>query len=169
VTLNARYVHTNLVTRDWRTLAEFYENVFGCTRLPPERDLAGEWLSAATGVPDAALRGVHLRLPSYGDQGPTLEVFLYQTLAARAEIAGRPMSGNATPSPPNPGRITAWASMSLWHLPPTTGHHRLLRRHGRRPAADLPARAGIPAAGGAGRGAVEQVRRWNLSFTAPAI
>jgi predicted enzyme related to lactoylglutathione lyase len=95
VTLNARYVHTNLVAGDWRTLAEFYENVFGCTRLPPERDLAGEWLSAATGVPDAALRGVHLRLPGYGDQGPTLEIFQYQTLATRpATAANRPGFGH---------------------------------------------------------------------------
>jgi len=95
MSLNARYVHTNLVARDWRTLAEFYENVFGCTRLPPERDLAGEWLSAATGVPDAALHGVHLRLPGYGEDGPTLEIFQYNVLAARpATAANQPGFGH---------------------------------------------------------------------------
>jgi predicted enzyme related to lactoylglutathione lyase len=75
----ARYVHTNLVARDWRSLAAFYESVFGCTALPPERDLAGPWLDRATGLDRAKIRGVHLRLPGYGDEGPTLEIFQYGT------------------------------------------------------------------------------------------
>jgi predicted enzyme related to lactoylglutathione lyase len=49
VTINARFVHTNLVARDWRRLARFYEQVFGCTPVPPERDLSGQWLEDATG------------------------------------------------------------------------------------------------------------------------
>jgi catechol 2,3-dioxygenase-like lactoylglutathione lyase family enzyme len=32
-------------------------------------------------VPGAALRGVHLQLPGYGADGPTLEVFTYSALA----------------------------------------------------------------------------------------
>jgi len=31
----ARYVHTNLVARDWRKLAAFYQDLFGCAPLPP--------------------------------------------------------------------------------------------------------------------------------------
>jgi hypothetical protein len=31
-----KYVHTNLLSRDWRRLADFYEEVFGCVRLLPE-------------------------------------------------------------------------------------------------------------------------------------
>ena len=50
--LRARYVHTNLVAQDWRRLATFYEGVFGCIPVPPERDLSGEWLDALTGVPN---------------------------------------------------------------------------------------------------------------------
>jgi len=75
--IRARYVHTNLIAEDWKRLAAFYERVFGCVPLPPERDLAGEWLEAATGVPQARIRGMHLRLPGYGDGGPTLEIFQY--------------------------------------------------------------------------------------------
>jgi catechol 2,3-dioxygenase-like lactoylglutathione lyase family enzyme len=75
---NARYVHTNLVARDWKTLARFYEQVFGCTPVPPERDLSGQWLDDAVGIQDAHIRGIHLRLPGYGDEGPTLEVFQYK-------------------------------------------------------------------------------------------
>lgn len=77
----ARYVHTNLIARDWRALAGFYEKVFGCTAIPPERDYSGPGFEAGTGVPGAKLQGVHLRLPGNGDHGPTLEIFNYSQLA----------------------------------------------------------------------------------------
>jgi catechol 2,3-dioxygenase-like lactoylglutathione lyase family enzyme len=78
--MKARFAHVNLVARDWRTLASFYQDVFGCVTVPPERHLRGEWLSRATGVADAALEGIHLRLPAGGDNGPTLELFQYSTV-----------------------------------------------------------------------------------------
>jgi predicted enzyme related to lactoylglutathione lyase len=77
VNVYARYCHTNLVARDWHALAGFYERVFGCTPMPPERDLKGAWLDNATHLRGARIRGVHLRLPGYGDGGPTLEIFQY--------------------------------------------------------------------------------------------
>ena len=83
----ARFVHTNLIAHDWKTLARFYEQVFGCTRLLPERDLAGQWIEDGTGVPDAHIRGVHLRLPGHGADGPTLEIFQYNQEAERPETA----------------------------------------------------------------------------------
>jgi predicted enzyme related to lactoylglutathione lyase len=76
--INARYGHTNLVARDWRTLAAFYEQLFGCEPVPPERDYRGPDLEAGTGVAGAALRGVHLRLPGHGPTGPTLEIYQYE-------------------------------------------------------------------------------------------
>ena len=76
-----RYVHTNLIARDWRALAGFYQTLFECVPVPPERDFAGPTLEAGTGVPDAALQGVHLRLPGYGGGGPTLEIYTYSRLA----------------------------------------------------------------------------------------
>ncbi len=75
--MNAKYVHTNLVARDWRSLVKFYVDVFGCKPKPPERDLKGEWLDNVTSVHDAHIRGIHLILPGYGDEGPTLEIFQY--------------------------------------------------------------------------------------------
>ena len=72
-----RYVHTNLVARDWRRLATFYEDVFKCIR-GPERELAGVWLERGTGVAGAQIQGIHLRLPGYGSDGPTLEIFQYE-------------------------------------------------------------------------------------------
>lgn len=55
----------------------FYTDVFGCELVPPERDYAGDDLSRGTGVPDAALRGAHLRLPGGGPDGPTIEIYTY--------------------------------------------------------------------------------------------
>lgn len=86
-----RYVHTNLIARDWRALAAFYRAVFGCVDVPPERDFAADAVEAGTGVPGAALRGMHLRLPGWGDGGPTLEIFNYSELADRpVPVANRP-------------------------------------------------------------------------------
>lgn len=88
-------MHTNLVARDWRSLASFYERVFGCEMVPPERSLSGRWLEAATGVPGAQIRGIHLRLPGHGVGGPTLEVFQYDPQADALEpAANRPGFGH---------------------------------------------------------------------------
>ena len=75
--LKIKFVHTNLVAKDWKSLANFYVNVFGCKPKPPERDLSGQWLDNATSVHDARIRGIHLHLPGFGDDGPTLEIFQY--------------------------------------------------------------------------------------------
>lgn len=77
----ARYVHTNLIARDWEALAHFYETLFGCVRVPPERDYSGPDLDRGTGVPGARVQGVHLRLPGAGPDGPTLEIYGYSVLA----------------------------------------------------------------------------------------
>ncbi len=64
----ATYSHTNLIARDWRALAAFYERVFGCIPVPPERDLRGDALERGSRVPGATLTGVHLRLPRLWDE-----------------------------------------------------------------------------------------------------
>ncbi len=81
MSISAKFAHTNLVARDWRKLSEFYQVVFGCVPLVPERDFAGPDLEAGTGVAGARLSGVHLLLPGYGEDGPTLEIFHYSILA----------------------------------------------------------------------------------------
>jgi catechol 2,3-dioxygenase-like lactoylglutathione lyase family enzyme len=81
VIAGARYGHTNLIARDWRKLAAFYTEHFGCTPVPPERDYAGPQLEAGTGVPGSTLKGAHLRLPGHGPDGPTLEIYTYSRAA----------------------------------------------------------------------------------------
>lgn len=91
----ARYSHTNIVARDWRALAGFYESVFGCVPVPPERDYSGPVLEAGTGVAGAALAGVHLRLPGHGPGGPTLEIYAYSPgVVGPPAAVNRPGSGH---------------------------------------------------------------------------
>jgi catechol 2,3-dioxygenase-like lactoylglutathione lyase family enzyme len=93
--IEARFGHVNLIARDWRSLAAFYDRVFGCVVVPPERDYSGPDLAAGTGVPGAALRGVHLRLPGLGDGGPTLEIYEYsEEPEALPAVANRPGFGH---------------------------------------------------------------------------
>jgi catechol 2,3-dioxygenase-like lactoylglutathione lyase family enzyme len=75
--MNIKYSHTNLVTPNWRRLADFYKQVFGCKQVGPKRSLSGKSLSGGTNVESAQIEGVHLRLPGYGAEGPTLEIFQY--------------------------------------------------------------------------------------------
>jgi predicted enzyme related to lactoylglutathione lyase len=75
--MKARYGHTNLVARDWRRLAGFYIDLFGCVPVPPERDYRGPIAESGSGVPGSGWRGVHLLLPGHGDEGPTLEIYAY--------------------------------------------------------------------------------------------
>jgi len=80
---NAKYVHTNLIAQDWKKLADFYTHVFGCKKVPPERDLSGHWLDDATNIQNAHIRGTHLQLPGYGSTGPTIEIFQYNVESER--------------------------------------------------------------------------------------
>lgn len=75
-----KFSHTNIIARDWKRLSQFYADVFGCVQVGPTRDLAGDWLDLASGVPNAHLSGVHLRLPGYSSDGPTLEIFSYDLM-----------------------------------------------------------------------------------------
>ena len=91
----AVYGHTNLIAHDWRALSRFYQDLFGCIPVPPERDFKGPDLERGTGIPGAELRGVHLRLPGHGTEGPTLEIFNYNTLRETPETAvNRPGFGH---------------------------------------------------------------------------
>jgi hypothetical protein len=38
----ARYGHANLVADDWRALSRFYQDLFGCIPVPPEREAVGD-------------------------------------------------------------------------------------------------------------------------------
>ena len=72
-----KYVHTNINARDWRKLADFYIEVFGCKKVSVKRKLNGKWFDKGTGIEDVDVEGVHLLLPGHGENGPTLEIYQY--------------------------------------------------------------------------------------------
>ena len=72
-----QFSHTNIITDDWKKLADFYIKVFECKPVLPERDLMGNWLDKATNIHNAHLTGIHLALPGYSNNLPTLEIFQY--------------------------------------------------------------------------------------------
>lgn len=82
-----KYAHTNIIAQDWQQLVAFYETVFDCVTVPPIRNQSGDWLSDGTGVENATLEGAHLRLPGYGDAGPTLEIFSYKSMLDKSPSA----------------------------------------------------------------------------------
>lgn len=93
--MKAKYVHTNIIAADWRKLVNFYTYVFGCVFVPPERDYSGDALDSGTGLVSAHLQGAHLRLPGWGDDGPTVEIYSYDALEPRLQLAvNRPGIGH---------------------------------------------------------------------------
>jgi len=75
-----KYVHTNIIARNWKNLSQFYQKVFQCVPVPPKRDLSGKWVEDLSGVQNAHIQGEHLALPGYGENGPTLEIFSYNEM-----------------------------------------------------------------------------------------
>ncbi len=93
--MKATFAHVNLIARDWKALAKFYESVFGVVKVPPERDFRGKDLDAGTGLSNARLRGAHYRLPGRKNNGPTLEIFSYDQMESGAPAASnRPGFGH---------------------------------------------------------------------------
>ena len=126
----AKYVHTNLIAKDWKRLSAFYQEVFGCVPVPPARDLSGDWLDQATGLKNAHITGEHLRLPGYGEVGPTLEIFQYDDIPEQAAL-----------SPNNPG--FSHIAFSVEDVPATA---QIIFEHGGSPVGVLNVRE-IPGVG----------------------
>ncbi|MEM8937872.1 MAG: VOC family protein [Bacteroidota bacterium] len=81
-----RYAHTNIVSANWKKLADFYIEVFQCRLAPPIRRQSGNWLEKGTGLKNAELEGAHLLLPGHGENGPTLEIYQYKIIENQKPI-----------------------------------------------------------------------------------
>lgn len=78
-----RYVHTNIIAKDWKKVSEFYQKVFRCRTLQDgKRDIEGDWIDRMAGIPSVHIEGEHLLLPGYSEDHPTLEIFSYSPEAA---------------------------------------------------------------------------------------
>lgn len=74
--MNIKFSHVNIISRNWRELADFYINVFDCRPVSPEKQLSGDWLDNLTGLPGSEITGMNLMLPG-ADDGPYLSIFEY--------------------------------------------------------------------------------------------
>lgn len=88
--MKTKFVHVNIVAHDWKKLADFYIKVFGCRPKPPERDLRGRWLDELTALNGAHITGMHLYLPGFTHEGPTLEVFQYDEVNGNSKQINSP-------------------------------------------------------------------------------
>ena len=75
--MEIKFAHVNIVASDWKKLSRFYIDVFNCKPKPPERDLQGKWVDDLTNLSLARIQGIHLLLPGYDSDGPTIEIFEY--------------------------------------------------------------------------------------------
>lgn len=82
-----KFAHTNIISRNWKALADFYIKTFNCKIVPPIRKQSGKWLDQGTGLKDAKLEGAHLLLPGHGENGPTLEIYQYKNLEQQNPVS----------------------------------------------------------------------------------
>ncbi len=75
--MKIKFAHVNIISKDWRSLADFYIRVFDCKPKPPERNLSGQWVDELTALTNTRIKGMHLFLPGFEADGPTLEIFEY--------------------------------------------------------------------------------------------
>lgn len=85
--MRARYKHTNLIAKDWKNLSHFYQAIFVCKPMPPQRSQSGQWFEEGTAVAGASLAGEHLLLPGHGPHGPTLEIYQYSETLDKPDAA----------------------------------------------------------------------------------
>lgn len=86
-----KFAHINIVANDWKKLAEFYQKIFGCKPVSSERKLSGNWIEEATTIKNVEINGIHLCLPGYDKNLPTLEIFEYnQTEKEQSKKINKP-------------------------------------------------------------------------------
>ena len=71
-----RLLHVNINAKDWKKVAAFYETVFGCVQVPPEKEITGEFAARLTGMEGTQIRRIALAFPDDPD-GAQLEIFQY--------------------------------------------------------------------------------------------
>ena len=77
-----KFAHTNIIAQDWKKLANFYVEVFGCKIVAPRRNMKGKWIDKLTNIKKVHIKGAHLQLPGYKN-GPILKFLT--TIKSRKE------------------------------------------------------------------------------------
>lgn len=72
----SKLLHVNINAKDWKKVAAFYEKVFGCVQVPPEKKISGDYAADLTGLAGSDIEGITMTFP--GDpEGTQLEIFQY--------------------------------------------------------------------------------------------
>ena len=72
----SKLLHVNINAKDWKKVVAFYEEVFGCVQIPPEKKISGDYAAELTGLEGADIEGMTLGFPEDPD-GTQLEIFQY--------------------------------------------------------------------------------------------
>ena len=83
--MSIKFVHTNIISKDYVKLADFYTKVFQCEPAGKEYELYGDWLKKGANIKCAKLKGINLKLPGYEKDIPLLEIFQYDEMFDKAE------------------------------------------------------------------------------------
>lgn len=86
MTINAKYLHTNLTVNDIERMQKFYVDVFGCKPVREIDHLKGKWIQEITSVDNGEIKYVHLRFPGHGTDGPELELVQYMNPTKKFDI-----------------------------------------------------------------------------------
>ncbi|MDO4941864.1 MAG: VOC family protein [Lachnospiraceae bacterium] len=72
----SKLLHVNMNAKDWKKLAAFYEEVFGCVQAPPAKEITGDYAAELTGLQGAEIHGMTMIFPD-DPNGAQLEIFQY--------------------------------------------------------------------------------------------
>lgn len=72
----SKLLHVNINANDWKKVCAFYEEVFGCVQVPPEKKISGDYAADLTGMEGADIEGMTLAFPD-DPNGTQLEIFQY--------------------------------------------------------------------------------------------
>lgn len=73
-----RFLHVNIITKDWEKCTAFYRSAFDGHRVGKPRDYEGSFIRNLAGMSEPVhVVGEHVSMPGYGVNCPTVEVFTY--------------------------------------------------------------------------------------------
>ena len=75
--MSIKFTHINIVCKSCEVLAKFYQDVFECTPLSQPKEMVGSWINKGTGVKNARVKSLHLKLPGLDKSAPTIEISEY--------------------------------------------------------------------------------------------
>ncbi len=72
-----KFIHVNMISEDWRSLCDFYNNCLGSTDFGKLKDHSGAFKEKVIGIKDVHVIGQHILIPDYKLSYPTFEIFTY--------------------------------------------------------------------------------------------